>query len=65
MRNAECGLRNAECGIQEPGARSQEPGVSIGSDDCVCPKGTGVRLRVRNNNGLKVLIGQKHWSVRS
>ena len=25
----------------------------------------GVRLRVRNNNGVKVLIGQKHWSVGS
>jgi hypothetical protein len=25
----------------------------------------GVRLRVRTNNGVKVLIGQKHWSVRS
>jgi hypothetical protein len=24
-----------------------------------------VRLRVRNNSGVKVLIGQKHWSVRS
>ena len=30
------------------------------------PEGTGgVRLRVRNNNGVKVLIGKKHWSVRS
>jgi hypothetical protein len=25
----------------------------------------GVRLKVRTNNGVKVLIGQKHWSVRS
>jgi len=51
-------MRNAECGIQEPGA--------IGGDDCVCPEGTGgVRLRVRTNNEVKVLIGQKHWSVRS
>ena len=25
----------------------------------------GVRLRVRTNHGVKVLIGQKHWSVRS
>src|SRR5258708_6279937 len=24
-----------------------------------------VRLRVRTNSGVKVLIGQKHWSVRS
>src|SRR6266446_10688916 len=24
-----------------------------------------VRLRVRTNNEVKVLIGQKHWSVRS
>jgi hypothetical protein len=24
-----------------------------------------VRLKVRTNNGVKVLIGQKHWSVRS
>jgi len=30
------------------------------------PKGAeGVRLRVRTNSGVKVLIGQKHWSVRS
>jgi len=27
--------------------------------------GGGVRLRVRTNSGVKVLIGQKHWSVRS
>jgi hypothetical protein len=26
---------------------------------------TGVRLRVRIDSGVKVLIGQKHWSVRS
>jgi hypothetical protein len=30
------------------------------------PEGTtGVRLRVRTNNRVKVPIGQKHWSVRS
>jgi hypothetical protein len=26
---------------------------------------TGVRLRVRIDSGVKVPIGQKHWSVRS
>jgi hypothetical protein len=32
----------------------------------LCPERTGaVRLKVRTNNGVKVLIGQKHWSVRS
>ena len=24
-----------------------------------------MRLKVRTNNGVKVLIGQKHWSARS
>jgi hypothetical protein len=34
--------------------------------DVCYPEGVPeVRLRVRNNNAVKVLIGQKHWSVRS
>src|SRR6266481_4838425 len=38
----------------------------VGVSACITPKGVQeVRLRVRNNSGVKFLIGQKHWSVRS
>jgi hypothetical protein len=34
-------------------------------DSTVPERTIEVRLKVRTNNGVKVLIGQKHWTVRS